>query len=175
MKLTWFGARTLRIHIGGKILVANSEAKLPGIERVELESGADEVFGFPYAAAEAIDLAAWKPRRRGSLLDEAGEPEVKIRYADGTALIDAVGEPPLVLMAGTAPRLGRWAQDAVVVIFGEEAALLVAGKALLADSAPRLLMLAGEPKAVGATFEGLRGGLEGTGLVALEKGMAVEV
>lgn len=175
MKLTWFGERTLRIHIGGQMLVANSDAVLPGIERVELESGADRVFGFPDASAEMLDLTVWKPRRRGSMLDEPGGAGVKVWYADDTVLVEAVGEPPLVLVTGAVPRMARWAQDAIVVLFGTGGVLLKAGNAVLDDFPPRLLMLAGEPGAVSHAFEGLRDRLDSTGLVALEKGMAVEV
>jgi hypothetical protein len=174
MKLTWFGGRTLRVHIGGRILVANADVTLSGIDRVELESGADRVFVFPDKAAKVLDFAAWKPQRRASMLD-GDDADVRVGHANTAVLVDAVGEPPLVLVDGAPPEMGRWAQDAVVVLFGDRASLLKTGEALLADSAPRLLMLAGEPEAVSAAFEGLREGLDGTGLVALEKGMAVEV
>jgi len=173
MKLTWFGGCTLRVHIGGKVLVANADAPLAGVEKLELESGADLSFAFPDERAEVVDLAAWRPRRRGSMLDEADDAGVLVHHSNEAVLIDALGEPPLILVEDAAPKLGRWSKDAVVVLFGRK--LFENGRIILGDSAPRLLLLAGEAGAVSAAFDALREVVEGTGLVAMEEGMAVEV
>jgi len=71
------------------------------------------------------------------------------------------------------PKAGRWARDAVIVVFGTE------GDRLAADAldafGPRLIAVAGPDAVVERTFAALHGRLDGTGLVALEAGMALEV
>ncbi len=59
MKLTWFAGSTIRIHIGGRILVADP-AGISGVDAGELVSGADATF-FIDEAGEAVDPALWQP------------------------------------------------------------------------------------------------------------------
>jgi hypothetical protein len=167
MKLTWFGGKTLRIHIGGEILVCDVEGAPAGIEPRELLSGADKAFAIGGGAA-ALDPAHWQPRRPAALVDQAKRPEVLVHdIGPSSVLVDAVGEPPLLLLAANVPA-GRWGRDAVVVAFASD----VAGAAL-DDFSPRLIALAlPEPDAAIAQ---LRDRLGGTALVALEPGMALEV
>jgi hypothetical protein len=168
MKLTWFGGTTLRIHIGGKILVCGEAPA--DIDAAELTSGADRVFrldgDFP-----AVDPTAWVPRRAAALVNEAAVPDVLVHRADdGAVLVDAVGEPPLLLVTEVMPGAGRWSRDAVVVAFSAEAATSALGAA-----APRMIALALPDSAAGSAFERLAPSLGGTGLVALEPRMALEV
>ena len=178
MKLTWFGGTTIRIHIGGAILVVDPAGAPDGIDAAELVSGADRVIEHFGAELPEVDAAAWQPRRQPRLLEE-GEtlPPVEAWLADqGVVLVEAVGEPPLLLLAGLPPPLGRWAENAVAVAFGDGARDLVGlGDALLAERAPRLLALAGNEAAIDDAVPALRGGLGGTGLVSLEAGLALEI
>ena len=167
MKLTWFGGRTLRIHIGGEILVCDAEGAAAGIEPRELLSGADKAFAIGGGAA-VIDAGRWQPRRPAALVDEAQRPEVLVHnIGPSSLLVDAVGEPPLLLLAANVSA-GRWGRDAVVVAFSGEVA-----EAALDGMGPRLIALAlPEPEEAIAQ---LRDRLGSTALVALEPGMALEV
>ena len=173
MKLTWFGNDTFRIHAAGAIVVVEGETPPPGVERAELVSGAD--IGVSFGGGEVEGNADWKPRAPLRMLDadeQMRKPEV-IGLGDGVLVIDADGEAPLVLARNDIVVTGRWLGQAVVVLIGE--GLAQRGRALLEDRAPRLIALAGSDSAVDAAFDALRASLDGTGLVALERGLAVEV
>lgn len=177
MKLTWFGGTTLRIHIGGQILVMDAGSAPVGIDAAELVSGADVQFESRGDDLAAVDAASWKVRRPGRLLDEGTAPEAVavFRVGQGAALVDAVGEPPLLLVTDGLPVLGRWAGDAVVVLLGDGGALTALGRALLEASPPKLLVLGGAEGDIDLAVAALRDRLDGTGLMALEPAMALEV
>jgi len=173
MKLTWFGNDTFRIHAAGSIVVVTGADVLPGVDRAELVSGADVVVAFADVAKG--EKADWKPRAPLRMLeaDEAmRRPEV-LGLGPGALVVDADGEAPLVLARQDFAANGRWVGQAVVVLIGED--LAARGVALLERAAPRLVALAGTESEVDAAFEALRDRLDGTGLVALERGLAVEV
>lgn len=171
MKLTWFGGTTIRIHIGGRILVADP-AGISGVVPEELVSGADATFALDGSLPE-IDPVPWQPGRAGTMLDEDVLGEVTVHGLAGGALIAAVGEAPLLLLTEAVPRAGRWARDAVVVVFGDGGDRLAAE--VLEAFGPRLIAVAGPDAVVERAFGALRDRLDGTALVALEAGMALEV
>jgi hypothetical protein len=179
VKLTWFGGTTLRIHIGGEILVCDPDGAPPGVDRGELRSGADRMFGIAKddPALAKIDPAAWRPRAAARAIDAAAPSAVLLyRLGARSILIDAVGEPPLLLLAEEAPpRLGRWAADAVVVLFHASDALVAAATVLLDVSPPRMIALAVDEAGLDLAVAEIAEHLDGTGLVSLEPGMAVEV
>lgn len=173
MKLTWFGGTTIRIHIGGEVLVLDADQPPAGIDRSELVSGADRILAIS-DAFPAVDPAAWRPRSIGRAIDGTGAPPVRVvRIGASSILIDATGESPLVLVTGAPPpRPGRWAGAAVVVLFeptGPDAITVLDG------FQPRLIALAASEATIGAVIADLRDRLEETGLVALEPGMALEI
>lgn len=171
MKLTWFGGSTIRIHIGGKILVADPSG-IGGVDPEELVSGADATFALDGSLPE-IDPVLWQPRRPGTMLDDDMLGEVTTHGLEGGALIAAIGEAPLLLLSQHVPRVGRWARDSVVVALSDDGDRLAA-EALEAFG-PRLIAVAGGDAVVERTFVALRDRLGGTALVALEVGMALEV
>jgi len=171
MKLTWFGGTTIRIHIGGKILVADPSG-IGGVDPDELVSGADATFALDGSLPE-IDPVLWQPGRPGTMLDEDVLGEVTTHGLEGGALIAAAGEAPLLLLSQSVPKAGRWARDAVVVVFGDDGERLAA--AALEAFGPRLIAIAGSDAIVERAFAALRDRLDGTALVALEAGMALEV
>ncbi len=177
MKLTWFGGTTARIHIGGVILVIDAAGAPAQIVASELVSGADCVVENFGAGLEAVDSAQWRPRKaQRPLDDEATEPAVACWQAGpGALLVEAPGEPVLLLIKGAVPELGRWADGAVVVLFGDGEALSGAGQAVLAGRGPRLLALAGDEAALDQAIGALRDVLDGAALLALEAGLAVEI
>lgn len=143
------------------------------MDRAELVSGADLVVAF--AGAVGGTKGDWKPRAPLRMLevDEAmRKPEV-VGLGQGVLVVDADGEAPLVLAREEFAAVGRWLGQAVVVLIGE--GLAERGGKLLERSAPRLVALAGAESEVDAAFDALRDRLDGTGLIALERGMAVEV
>lgn len=177
MKLTWFGGTTLRIYLGGAILVIDAAAAPEDIDAAELVSGADLVVEDFGAALGAVDLAGWRPRKAARMITEESEtPQVQAWAAgEGAILVEAVGEPPLLLARGSLPALGRWAGETVVVLFGDGAQMIALGEQMLGGTPPRLIGLAGGDAAVDAAIDALRDQLDGAGLVALEAGLALEV
>ena len=177
MKLTWFGGTTIRIHIGGAILVLDADGAPARIDAAELVSGADQVIGGFGARLAVVDGKEWKPRKVPRLVDEGDTlaPVEAWSAGAGAVLVDGIGEAPLLLVSGDVPVLGRWAESAVAVVFGDGARLAALGQAMLADRAPRLLVLAGDEAAVDQAIPALRDRLDGAGLVALEAGLALEV
>ncbi len=173
MKLTWFGGTTLRVHMGGSILVVDAETAPAAISPAELTGGADRLLKLA-AGEQPVDAQSWRPRAAGRLLDETDSPPVECWSLGASALvIDAPGEPPLVILAADSPMLGRWADRAVVVLLGSHGT----GRAipLLDRHAPRLLALGLDDADLDRAFTELPPRLDGTGLVALEQGLAVEV
>lgn len=172
MKLTWFGDDTFRVHAAGAMVVVAGTGDLPGVDWAELVSGADLVVDFARASPPVAD---WKPRQPLRML-EADEvmrrPDV-VSLGRDTLVIDADGEAPLVLTREVPDFTGRWVGQAVIVLIGTD--LGGRGKALLDQYAPRLIALAGLDSDVDEAFENLPSLLDGTGLIALERGLAVEV
>jgi len=176
VKLTWFAGTTIRIHIGGKILVADADRAPGSIDRTELVSGADRLFAMAGTGLPGLDPAGWRPRPAPRVIDETAQvPETLVyRLAEGAVLVDAVGEPPVVLLAGPLA-FGRWADGAVVVLFGTGEALVAAGEKLLDAARPRVIALAAEEPAIDFAIPALRDRLGGVALVSLEPGLALEV
>lgn len=177
MKLTWFGGTTLRIYIGGLILVLDADGAPAGIDAAELVAGADSVVADFGAALPAVDLESWKPQKPARALDEGTEVAQLRCWSAGhdAMLVEAGGEPPLLLLRGDVSALGRWADGAVVVLCGDGARIAATGLGVLQQRAPRLLALAGDEAAVDLAVGALRASLDGTSLVALEAGLALEI
>ena len=171
MKLTWFAGSTIRIHIGGRILVADPVG-ISGVDPGELVSGADATF-FIDDAGEAVDPALWQPRRAAAMIDAESVPEVLVHGIGGGALVAAAGEAPLVLLKASMGPAGRWARDAVFVVFGDEADALAAR--VIEEVGPYLIAIAAGDAVIERAVAGLRDKVGETLLVALEPGMALEV
>ncbi len=88
-------------------------------------------------------------------------------------LVEVAGEPPLIIATGAVPHIGRWGRDAVFVVAGGE--LEATAASVLEQVGPRLMAVAGSDGAVEAVIAALRDRLDGTGLMALEPGLALEV
>ncbi|MHA6299200.1 hypothetical protein [Devosia sp. CAU 1758] len=173
MKITWFGGTTFRIQIGGQILVIDAQSAPEGIDRNELVSGADHVVTLGDRHSEA-DAADWKRRPAERLLDEGDSQRPVQFWSVGRTglLIDGDDDMPLLLLGSGNPALGRWAEKAVIILAGEQ--LAGRGTALLGGDRPRLMALAGSEAEIGAAIDAVRDLLDGTALLALEPGLAVE-
>ena len=177
MKLTWFGGTSVRVHIGGSILVVDAAVAPAKFDAAELVAGADQVIANFGAGLPKVDAARWKPGVVPRMLDagEALPPVEAMAIGDAGVLIAAAGEPPLLLLKGPPPELGRWVESAVVGVFGDAATLQTVGLALLAERIPRLVALGGAESAIDASIPVLRDHLDGAGLVSLEAALAVEI
>lgn len=174
MKLTWFGGTTFRIHIGGWMVVVDAEGAPGSIDSTELVSGADKIVELAGDLSQA-DARKWVPRKVGALIDAAAElPEVLVhRLDDGVVLVEAVGEAPLVIATGEVPEAGRWGRDAVVIVAGKHLAQTAAS--VVNEIGPRLIAIAGGERAIEETIEAVRELLDGTGLMAMEPALALEI
>jgi hypothetical protein len=171
MRIFWFGGTTVRVHVGGEMLVGDADGVLVGVDRAELLSGTNREFGLDGMGLPAADPGTWKPRRVRRAIDDAGSGPVQIlSIGVGAVLIEAAGEPPLVLVSVEPTDAGRWSRDAVVVCFaGCDPA------AVLAAYSPKLLALAVDPLTADEIIPTIEDDLDGTGLVVLEPGLALEV
>jgi hypothetical protein len=99
-----------------------------------------------------------------------------LRFGEGAVLVDAAGEPPLVLVAGSrVPQFGRWADGAVAVLCGTGEAITASATALLEIARPRLIAVAADEPQIEIAIAALREHLGAAALVALEPGLALEV
>ncbi len=175
MKLTWFGGTALRAYVGGEIIVVDAEAAPGEVDRGELLGGADRVVAFADRAIPSIDPAGWRLKPVGRAIDEPPPLEI-FRIGEGALLIAAVGEPPLVLFgAGDLPRFGRWADGAVIVLTSAREGLVAEVTALLDVARPRVIALALDEQTLDRVIADLAEHLDGTGLVSMEPGLALEV
>jgi hypothetical protein len=171
VRIFWFGGTTCRVHIGGEMLIGDADGVLVGVDRAELLSGTNREFSLDGYGLPVADPATWTPRRAKRAIDESGAEPVKIfSIGVGAVLIDAVGEPPLVLVSVEPTAAGRWAKEAVVVAFAGTDA-----NAVLDAYSPKLLALAVEPETADEIIPAIEDRLDGTGLVVLEPGYALEV
>ncbi len=174
MKLTWFGNKTFRIHIGGQIVVVEANDAPESVDGNELVSGADQVVSLN-GNLPVTDLASWKARPRQRLLDSGDQIRpVQVWSADDDCLlIEPDEDMPVLLIAGAVPNPGRWVEKAVVVFAGQ--GLAERAGHLVDGVIPRLIALAGDDAELDAAFAQLPPKLDGAGLIALEPGLAVEV
>ena len=99
-----------------------------------------------------------------------------LRIGKSALLLAAAGEPPLVLLgAGDLPRFGRWADGAVIVLLAAREALIAEVTALLDIVRPRIIALAFDEQTLDLAVDAIAEHLDGTGLVSMEPGLALEV
>jgi hypothetical protein len=93
-----------------------------------------------------------------------------------TVLIEAPGEPPLLICnAPNLPHLGRWADKAVFVLFGEDGGRLAEAIVERDIARPQPLILAASEAIVDFYFDRLADHLQGRSFTSLEPGLALEV
>ena len=176
MKLTWFGGTTLRVYIGGEIVVVDAAGAPAGIDRGELLAGADRAVTIGAdTSVPAIDPATWRPKLAPRGIDDVPPVDV-FRIGDAALLIAAAGEPPLVILGpGEPPRFGRWADGAVVILTSGSVPIVAIATVLLDVARPRLIALAADEQTLDTAIAELSEHLDGAGLVSLEPGLALEV
>ena len=177
MKLTWFGGTALRVYLGGEIVVIDPESAPERVVATELLGGAEHVVHLGAASVvPLVDPVRWRPKPAPRLADDAPPAMEIVRLASHTLLVAAPGEPPLVVLgAGEAPRFGRWADGAVIVLTAARESLIAEATVLLDVARPRLVALALDDPALDTIVSEIAEHLDGAGLVSLEPGLAVEV
>lgn len=177
MKLTWFGATALRVHVGGQIFVFDPGAAEPGIKAVELLSGSEQVIEMTQSNLPRLISEGWLPRRAVRLIEEPEGTGVEVlKVGARSRLIEAPAETRLLLVScPDEAAFGRWAEGGTVGLFGTGSDVAAAGEALLRGARPSLILLGVVDDVVGEVVERLREHLDGAGLVALEPRLAVEV
>ena len=174
MKLTWFGGTALRAYVGGEIVVVGPDDAPATVDRGELLSGADRVVRFD-DEIPVIDPVVWRPKRAGRAMDAAEPPDL-FRIGERAIIVAGQGEPPRVLLGwGESPRYGRWADGAVIVLLAAGEPLVAEVSALLDVARPRIIALAADEQTLDRTIAMLAEHLDGTGLVSMEPGLALEV
>lgn len=173
MKLTWFGGTALRVYLGGEIVVVDADTAPQGVDRGELLAGADRIVQL--GEGVTTDPSTWRPRPAVRGMDELPPPDI-LKIGPRVLLIAAAGEPPLVVIG---PDLwsgyGRWADGAVIVLTSGRESLVAEVTVLLDVARPRLIALAVDEQTLDTAIDELSEHLDGTGLVSLEPGLALEV
>ncbi|SDG78674.1 hypothetical protein [Pelagibacterium luteolum] len=176
MKITWFGAMTYRIQIGGRIIVLDPEGAPATINVGELVSGADSVIHPDPTDLEDFEGAAWRPRRRARLIDEEEASLVLYRLDTSGLIVDSPDEGLLILdQATSSTQYDRWADGAVVILSGTGPQCGAHGTALLEIARPKLLALAIDDHDIDPVFDLLAPLLGDTSLIVLEPSLAVEI
>ena len=175
MKITWFGGTALRIYAAGNIVVVDAEAVPAGVDRVELIAGADQVVSLQDIPLRSVDLGDWRRQPAGRAIDDVPVPAQLLSSLPGTFLLDAPGEPALLVAdAPRLPALGRWIDGMVVVLFGQRG-MLQAESLVVGGARPRLIVLAADDSTVDEAISRLADRLRDVGFAALEPGLALEV
>lgn len=178
MKITWFAAMTFRIHIAGRIVVVHADGAPQHVNPAELVGGAQTLVSADSPELARLDPLSWRPRRRARVIDvDPGEEGLSLYRLSARGLVaDSLDEGLLVLEeAGIQAQWNRWADGAVVVLWGTGAECAAHGLALLDIARPRLIALAVTDGAIDVAFDALADDIGDASLVVLEPGMAVEV
>lgn len=174
MRITWFGASTFRIYLGGRIVVVDPEAAPADVDRHELVAAADHVVALGRGDLPALDPAAWRHRRPRRAIDMPAQDIFDLRALPGGGLfIDEPEEGPLIATPAGATTWERFADDAAVTVFGEAAVAAADIRALMAMARPRLVAIAATDVS-GDQFRALADIGGGSTLLVLEPGLAVE-
>ncbi|MEQ1770854.1 MAG: hypothetical protein ABL879_13540, partial [Devosia sp.] len=177
MKLTWFGGTTLRIYIGGSIVVVDPDGAPANVRREELLGGADHVVYLTATNRPMVDPDHWRQAVSRPL--DAPPPIEIASIGASTLLVSAPGDPPLLVAdVAVLPHMGRWVDGAVFVLFGNRGIGLTRDIAVRDLARPALTALAAGEADIDRLFDDLLGrvdDLNAANIAALEPGLALEV
>lgn len=147
MRITWFGGSTFRLYVGGKIFVTDAERAPDGVDPHEVGAAADHkidlsdgIVEFPY-----LDVENWRPKKPVRVIDEPAEQILALFTIEGEALfIDEPQEGPVIVAPGGHTAWGRFADNAVVLLYGAPSAVLEGAQSLLIAARPKLITIAAE-------------------------------
>lgn len=145
MRLTWFGGSTFRLYLGGDIFVLDADRAPEDVDAHEVASAANYSFALGPKLSILPDLnpQTWKPMTPKRLIDE-DEKRVANVFALGETgiLIDESDEGPVILTAAGQLEWGRFADDALVVLFGAPEVVGEDALKLLQTARPLMLAIA---------------------------------
>lgn len=173
MKLTWFTQSCFRLHVGGLMIVLDPHAAPPEIDQQELVSGADEIVTLGDAGLAAFDAGTWTPRKAKSFIESGTEPPLALyRFGQKGLFVDPPGDDPVILTDGGGA-WDRFADGAVIVLFGQAAALPDRLSRIVRVARPKLVAIAaGDLDEAG--FAALATAAAGTNVQVLEPALALE-
>lgn len=175
MKITWFGGSTFRLYVGGKIIVTDAGRAPDNADPHEIAAAADHRIDLSDGSVEYpyLEPETWS-RPRHTLLDEPEEEILALYTLSGEGIfVDEPTEGPLIVAPAGLTAWGRFADNAVVVLFGRADALIAGATALFVAARPRVLMFAvtaGEPPAL----SDLAKSAGQCAIQVLEPGLAIE-
>lgn len=176
MKITWFGGSTLRLYIGGKIIVTDADKAPDTLDAHEVSAAADQMMalGAGLRALKSLDVDHWKSKKPVRLIDQPEGQELDFYAIANEALfIDEREEGPVIVAPADFAGWGRFADQAIVVLYGDANAIVSSAQSLLTTARPRLLALGCEAISDQA-FAILAADCRDCALQVLEKGFAVE-
>lgn len=176
MKITWFGGSTFRLYIGGQIFVTDEKRAPAGVDAHEVAAAADHRIDLSDGIVEfdTLDVENWQRKRPRRVIDEPVEEIAALFTIEGEALfIDEPQEGPVIVAPGGQTAWGRFADNAVVVLYGAPPAVLEGAQALLIAARPKLIAIASEGFS-DRQFESLGKVCGDCALQILEQGFAVE-
>jgi precorrin isomerase len=144
MKLTWFGKSVFRIYIGGRIIVADAQLAPEGIDAHELVAAADVQINLSDGGLDHPQIDEnWRSSRPLRQIDQPEEVIEELYTLSGEGVfIDEPQEGPVILAPATETAWGPFANNAVVVFFGNAEGVAQEVADLLASAKPRLIVLA---------------------------------
>lgn len=145
MKITWFGGTTFRLYVGGRIFVTDADKAPSGVDPHEVAAAADykvdltdRIADFPF-----LDAENWERRRPLRVIDAPEEDIFELYTISGEGIfIDEPEEGPVIIAPAGETAWGHFADDAVVILFGESAAVSEGIKSLTVAARPKLIAIA---------------------------------
>ncbi len=147
MRLTWFGGSTFRLYLGGRIIVTSPDRAPAGVDHAELVAAADHLVDLEDGISEypVIDPQSWQSRMPERLVDQSGETIVELlAVGDEGLIVDEAEEGPVIIAPAGLKGWGRFADDAVVVVYGAPEMVARGVNALAMVARPKLIALAAE-------------------------------
>lgn len=176
MKLTWFGAETFRIYIGGKIVVSDGAGTVKGFDAQELRAGADFMIDAQVRAALPVFAGeTWRKPAPVRLFDDREPGPLDLFSFGNTGLVLAdIHDGVLIVAPADSADWGRFADGSVIVFFGDADACIASVKALAFRARPKLIALA-IADVDEKQMQAFASAASGTPMHVLEPGLALEV
>lgn len=176
MRLTWFGGSTFRLYLGGEIFVLDADRAPGGVDAYEVAAAANYSFttGPALAALPAVDPQTWQRAAPKRLIDASENAAAQVfALGDTGILIDEAEEGPVILSAAAQHEWGRFADGAMVVLFGAPDIVAQDGANLLDVARPLMVAVASKGFS-DAQFSVLAQHAGKSTLQMLEPGFAIE-
>jgi hypothetical protein len=176
MKLTWFGKSVFRIYIGGRIIVTDAQLAPEGVDGHELVAAADVEINLTDGKLDHPQIDDnWTAARPRRVIDQPEEVIEELYTLSGEGVfIDEPQEGPVILAPTVETAWGRFADNGVIVFFGNAGNVEQEIVDLLLSAKPRLIALALDGL-TDAQFAAIAAQCTVCPLQVLEPGLALEV